>query len=54
MEIESLVGVIRELGRLTSVPTPVVDIVYALISLRERSPTLPLCDASLNRLVDRA
>ena len=45
MEIESLVGVIRELGRLTGVPTPVVDSVYALISLRERSTrsTVPSC-----------
>ncbi len=34
MEIEALVGVICELGRLTGVPTPTVDMVYALVKQR--------------------
>jgi 2-dehydropantoate 2-reductase len=34
MEIEALVGVIRELGRATGVPTPTVDVVHALVDLR--------------------
>ena len=34
MEIDALVGVIAELGRLTGVPTPTVDIVYALVKRR--------------------
>lgn len=37
MEIEALVGVICELGRATGVPTPIVDAVHALISLRARN-----------------
>ncbi len=37
MEIEALVGVIRELGRATGVPTPTVDVVHALVDLRARS-----------------
>ena len=36
MEIEPLVGVIQELGRVTGVPTPIVDTVLALIELRAR------------------
>ena len=37
MEIESLVGVVGELGRATGVSTPVVDTVHALIRLRARN-----------------
>lgn len=37
MEVEPLVGVVSELGRLTEVPTPTVDIVLALI--RQRAAT---------------
>jgi len=36
MEIEPLVGVVQELGRLTQVPTPTVDVVLALIRLRAK------------------
>ena len=36
MEIESLVGVIAELGRLTGIPTPSTDVVLALVRLRAR------------------
>jgi len=36
MEIEALVGVIKELGQVTRVPTPIVDTVHALIELRAR------------------
>lgn len=34
MEIEPLVGVVQELGRLTGIPTPTVDVVLALIRQR--------------------
>jgi 2-dehydropantoate 2-reductase len=34
MEVEPLVGVVQELGRLTGVPTPTLDIVVALIRQR--------------------
>jgi len=37
MEIDPLVGVIQEMGRLTGIPTPVTDIVLALIRMRARS-----------------
>jgi len=37
MEIEPLVGVIQELGRLTGTPTPVVDTVLALVRQRAHS-----------------
>ena len=37
MEIDALVGVVQELGRLTGVPTPTVDVALALIRLRARS-----------------
>jgi 2-dehydropantoate 2-reductase len=40
MEIEPLVGVIQELGRLTQTPTPVVDLVLALV--RQRAQTAHL------------
>jgi 2-dehydropantoate 2-reductase len=36
MEIDALVGVVQEMGRLTGVPTPSTDIVLALIRLRAR------------------
>jgi 2-dehydropantoate 2-reductase len=36
MEIEALVGVVAELGRLLDVPTPTVDVVLALIRQRAR------------------
>lgn len=38
MEIEPLVGVIQELGRLTGIATPTVDVVLALIRQRARHP----------------
>jgi 2-dehydropantoate 2-reductase len=37
MEIEPMVGAVQELGRLTGVPTPAVDIVLALIRVRART-----------------
>jgi len=40
LEIEPLVGVVQELGRLTSVPTPTIDVVLALI--RQRASTAGL------------
>lgn len=36
MEIDALVGSVQELGRLTNTPTPTVDTVLALITLRGR------------------
>ena len=33
LEIEALVGAVVELGRLTGIPTPHIDSVYALVSL---------------------
>ncbi len=36
MEVEPLVGVVQELGRLVGVPTPTVDVVLALLRLRAR------------------
>jgi 2-dehydropantoate 2-reductase len=36
MEIEALVGVVAELGRLLDVPTPTVDVVLALVRQRAR------------------
>ncbi len=36
MEIEPLVGVVAELGRLVGVPTPTIDTVYALVVQRAR------------------
>ena len=36
MEVESLVGVVQELGRLTGVATPTLDVVLALIRQRDR------------------
>jgi len=40
LEIEPLVGVVQELGRLTGVRTPNIDIVLALI--RQRASTADL------------
>jgi 2-dehydropantoate 2-reductase len=36
MEIEPLVGVVQELGRLLDIPTPTIDVVLALIRQRAR------------------
>ncbi|MCV5245723.1 hypothetical protein OFC58_34520, partial [Escherichia coli] len=33
LEFEALVGSVRELGRITGIPTPNIDAVYALVSL---------------------
>jgi 2-dehydropantoate 2-reductase len=37
MEIDALVGSVSELGRLTSVPTPTIDTLLALVRLRART-----------------
>ena len=37
MEIEGLVGVVSEMGRLVAVPTPAIDVVLALVRLRART-----------------
>jgi 2-dehydropantoate 2-reductase len=39
MEIEPLVGVVAELGRITGTPTPTVDLVLALV--RQRAQAAP-------------
>ena len=36
MEIEPLIGVIVELGRLVGVPTPTIEMIYDLVVLRAR------------------
>jgi 2-dehydropantoate 2-reductase len=36
MEIEALTGVVAELGRLTGIPTPTIDTVYALVVRRAK------------------
>jgi 2-dehydropantoate 2-reductase len=36
MEIDALVASVQELGRLTDLPTPTIDIVLALVRLRAR------------------
>ena len=41
LEIEPLVGVIAELGRLTGVATPTTDTVLALARLRAQSAAAP-------------
>ncbi len=41
MEIDALVGSVSELGRLTSVPTPTIDTLLALVRLRARSAGIP-------------
>jgi 2-dehydropantoate 2-reductase len=40
LEIDALVTAVRELGRLTDVPTPVVDAVLALVQERGRAAGL--------------
>jgi len=35
LELDALVGVVAELGRLTSIPTPSIDAVYACVKLME-------------------
>ncbi len=40
MEIDALVGSVQELGRVTGTPTPTIDTVLALISLRGRTAGL--------------
>jgi 2-dehydropantoate 2-reductase len=40
MEIEPLVGVVQELGRLLDIPTPTIDVVLALVRQRARSARL--------------
>ncbi len=37
MEVEPLVGVVQELGRLLAMPTPILDIILALLRQRARS-----------------
>ena len=41
MEIEALVGAVRELGQLVEVPTPTIDMIYALTVRRARGRLLP-------------
>jgi 2-dehydropantoate 2-reductase len=48
LEIDALVGVVQELGRLTSVRTPVVDAVLALVKERARAAGLYSELAKLN------
>ena len=36
MEIDALVAAVQELGRLTGVPTPAIDLVLALVRQRAR------------------
>ncbi|MGR3633011.1 MAG: 2-dehydropantoate 2-reductase [Limimaricola soesokkakensis] len=40
MEIEALVGSVRELGRIVGQPTPTIDTVHALVTLRARAAGL--------------
>ncbi|WP_394689770.1 2-dehydropantoate 2-reductase [Hoeflea sp.] len=40
MEIDALVGSVQELGRLTETPTPAIDTVLALVTLRARTASL--------------
>jgi len=40
MEIDALVGSVKELGRVTETPTPTIDIVHALIALRAKTAGL--------------
>jgi len=37
MEVEPLVGVIQELGRLVAMPTPTIDMILGLLRVRARS-----------------
>ena len=52
MEIEALVGVVAELGRLLDVPTPTVDLVLALI--RQRARCAPASGDSAAELASEA
>jgi 2-dehydropantoate 2-reductase len=36
MEIDPLLTVVQEMGRLVAEPTPTIDVVLALVKLRER------------------
>jgi 2-dehydropantoate 2-reductase len=36
MEIDALLGSVQELGRITATPTPTIDTVLALVTLRAR------------------
>jgi 2-dehydropantoate 2-reductase len=36
MEIDPLVTVVQELGKLTNIPTPTIDVVLALVAQRAR------------------
>jgi 2-dehydropantoate 2-reductase len=38
MEVEALIGAVRELGQLTGCPTPTIDTVLGLVRLRARTP----------------
>jgi 2-dehydropantoate 2-reductase len=40
MEIDPLVTVVQEMGRLTQIPTPTIDAVLALVSQRARTAGL--------------
>ena len=40
MEIDALVTVVQEMGQLTELPTPTIDIVLALVQQRARSAGL--------------
>jgi len=40
LEVDALVGAVQELGRLTEVPTPIIDAVLALIQARGRAADL--------------
>jgi 2-dehydropantoate 2-reductase len=41
LEIDALVGSVSELGRLTSVPTPTIDTLLALVKLRAKTAGIP-------------
>ena len=36
MEIDALIGTVQELGRITGLPTPTINTVLALVTLRAR------------------
>jgi 2-dehydropantoate 2-reductase len=40
MEIDALLGSVRELGRVTDTPTPTIDTVFALVALRAKTAGL--------------
>ena len=43
LEIEALIGAIMEMGRFTSTPTPVLELVYALVKLLNKGKREPSC-----------